>query len=202
MSMNDERPPLPPAARRKPGANKRLANGLVALSTAATIAIYAAGYARTAPAAAQAVAPPSLAAIVVVPTATATATATAVPPTATATIPVIATAAAPSPTATQRATATATATIAATTAALRDGTYSGTGTSRHGSITVAVVVQGGKIVSAEITNCGTRYPCSKIAALPGQVVSRQSAAVDTVSGSTDSSTAYRSAVTAALAQAH
>jgi len=62
-------------------------------------------------------------------------------------------------------------------------------------------VQGGQIRSAEITGCGTRYPCSRIANLPGQVITRQSAAVDYVSGATDSSTAFRGAVVAALAQA-
>ncbi len=56
-------------------------------------------------------------------------------------------------------------------------------------------------MSAEITRCGTRYPCSKIAALPGQVVARQGPTVDRVSGATDSATAYRAAVTAALAKA-
>src|SRR5262249_21615613 len=89
----------------------------------------------------------------------------------------------------------------ASSAAYRDGTYTGTGTSRHGSIEVTVVVRGGQIASAEITGCGTRYPCSRLAALPGQVVDRQSAAVDLVSGATDSTTAFRAAVTAALAQA-
>src|SRR5437867_2397056 len=38
--------------RRRRGANKQLANGLVVLSSAAIVAVYAAGYARTAPAAA------------------------------------------------------------------------------------------------------------------------------------------------------
>ena len=83
----------------------------------------------------------------------------------------------------------------------RDGTYVGTGTSRHGNVTATVVIQNGKIVSAEITASSTRYPIAKIAALPGEVVARQSASVDTISGATDSSTAYKSAVAAALAQA-
>jgi uncharacterized protein with FMN-binding domain len=66
---------------------------------------------------------------------------------------------------------------------------------------VTVTVQGGKITAAEITDCGTRYPCSRIANLPAQAVARQSAAVDLVSGATDSTNAYRAAVNAALAQA-
>jgi uncharacterized protein with FMN-binding domain len=101
----------------------------------------------------------------------------------------------PAPTATQAAPTTQAS------AAYRDGTYVGTGTSRHGSIEATVVVQGGTIVSAQVTGCGTRWPCSRVTALPGQVVARQSAAVDLVSGATDSSVAYRGAVAAALAQA-
>jgi len=87
------------------------------------------------------------------------------------------------------------------TATYRDGTYIATGTSRHGSISVAVVVGNGQITSAEITSCQTRYPCSKVARLPGQVVARQSATVSYVSGATDSSKAYSGAVAAALAKA-
>ena len=117
----------------------------------------------------------------------------------------------PSPTYLNRHTTTIPPTIAkapaaatsapATTALYNDGTYTGTGTSRHGNISASVVVQGGKIVSAAITQCGTRYPCSDIAALPGQVVTRQSATVDVVSGATDSSQAYRGAIQNALAKA-
>lgn len=212
------RPPSPPPGRRKPGTNKKLANGLIALSTAATIAIYAAGYARTAPASAAASVPAPItiaatatsapvAAALLAPTATtvpATSTATtaaAAASAATATTTSVAATATTAATATRQATATATTSTAATSSQLKDGTYSGSGTSRHGGIGVAVVIRGGTIVSAEITDCGTRYPCSKIAALPGQVLARQSASVDFVSGATDSSVAYKSAVTAALAQA-
>jgi uncharacterized protein with FMN-binding domain len=63
------------------------------------------------------------------------------------------------------------------------------------------VVQNGKIVSADITGCGTRYPCSRIAQLPARVVAAQSAKVNRVSGATDSSVAYMRAVTAALQKA-
>lgn len=214
----------PRPARGK--ANKKVANGLVALSSAAIVAVYAAGYARTAPAAADVTsAEPATAPILAAsapPTTVAplTPTPTRIPATATAT----ATTPAPSP-ASRAAAPAATATLAPPSApptrtaapptatapspsragqagaALRDGTYTGTGASRHGSIQATVVIRGGKVVSAEITGCGTRYPCAKIAALPGQVVARQSAGVDTISGATDSSVAYRAAVSAALAQA-
>jgi uncharacterized protein with FMN-binding domain len=50
-----------------------------------------------------------------------------------------------------------TPTPSAQSAVYADGTYVGAGSSRHGSIQATVVVQGGKIVSADITGCGTRY---------------------------------------------
>jgi uncharacterized protein with FMN-binding domain len=87
-------------------------------------------------------------------------------------------------------------------ASYQDGTYVGVGNSRHGSIQATVVVSGGKIVSAAITGCGTRYPCSKVSMLPGDVVARQGPPVNYVSGATDSSQAYTSAVANALARAH
>jgi uncharacterized protein with FMN-binding domain len=194
--------------RRKRGANKQLANGLVALSSAAIVAVYAAGYARTAPAAAS-LASGDAAAIAV--GATATTPSDTASPTATATTPsqiaagrssvaAAPTATTPAPTQTSQATQAAQS-GAQSGATLRDGTYVGTGSSRHGSIQATVVVQGGRVVSANITGCGTRYPCSDIAMLPGQVVARQSAGVDFVSGATDSSIAYRAAVAAALAKA-
>lgn len=89
----------------------------------------------------------------------------------------------------------------ATSSALKDGSYTGMGSSRHGSIQATVVVNGGKIVSANVTGCGTRYPCSKVTPLVSQVVSRQSAPVNYVSGATDSSMAYIQAVRSALVQA-
>ena len=83
----------------------------------------------------------------------------------------------------------------------RDGTYSGTGTSRRGNVTVSVTVAGGKISNVSITSVTTQYPVSRISTLPGQVVSRQSAQVDNVSGATYSAQAFRLAVQAALAAA-
>jgi uncharacterized protein with FMN-binding domain len=83
----------------------------------------------------------------------------------------------------------------------RDGTYEGWGTSRHGDIGVSVVIQDGRIASAVIAQCRTRYPCSWISQLPGQVVSRQSPNVDYVSGATQSVNAYYTAVVEALSRA-
>lgn len=83
----------------------------------------------------------------------------------------------------------------------RNGTFTGTGWSRHGSVQVAVSIKSGRIVAAVITGCGMRYPCSWIAQLPGEVIARQSAQVDFVSGATDSSLSFQRAVTQALQQA-
>ena len=52
-----------------------------------------------------------------------------------------------------------------------------------------------------LTRVTTQYPASRIAALPGQVVARQSARVDRVSGATYSVQAFQQAVQQALAQA-
>jgi len=84
---------------------------------------------------------------------------------------------------------------------LKDGTFSGWGTSRHGDIQATVVIQGGRIVSAAISGCYTRYPCSLISPLPPEVVSRQSAEVDFVSGATQSTYAFYYAVLEALSKA-
>ena len=172
---------------------KKFANGIVARSSAAIIAVYAAGYLHTASAAASVanVAPTALVASVVAPP-----TATAPPTADTATTTV-------APTATTPATAVAplaTATVAAS-STYKDGTYTGSGTSKHGGVAVAVVIKNGVIVSSAITASNTRYPIARIAALPGEVVAAQSASIDFVSGATDSSMAFQTAVTSALASA-
>jgi uncharacterized protein with FMN-binding domain len=83
----------------------------------------------------------------------------------------------------------------------KDGTYTGWGFSRHGNIEAAVTVEGGRIVSAIISQCRTRYSCGVIELLPGQVVLRQSPDVDYVSGATQSADAFYEAVVAALGKA-
>lgn len=105
---------------------------------------------------------------------------------------------------------------AATTAAAspqtnyKDGTFLGWGSCRHGDIEASVQIQDGKIVTATITQCLTRYSCSWISPrvpspvlpdLPREVVERQSAKVDYVSGATESSYAFADAITAALSKA-
>ena len=86
-------------------------------------------------------------------------------------------------------------------AALKDGTYRGWGTSRHGDIEAAVEIRNGRISAAYITQCLTRYSCSWISHLPGQVVARQSPEVDYVSGATQSTNAFYYAIVQALAKA-
>lgn len=83
----------------------------------------------------------------------------------------------------------------------KDGIFYGWGTSRHGDIQASVEIKGGKIVGAYISQCLTRYSCSWVSMLPGQVVARQSSEVDYVSGATQSSNAFYYAVVEALKQA-
>ena len=83
----------------------------------------------------------------------------------------------------------------------KDGTYSGWGTSRHGDIEASVLIKDGRIAAAIISQCLTRYSCSWIAALPGQVTARQSPEVDFVSGATESTNAFYYAVVEALKKA-
>jgi uncharacterized protein with FMN-binding domain len=82
----------------------------------------------------------------------------------------------------------------------KDGRYSGWGYSRHGDIEAAVVVQDGRVVSAEITQCLTRYSCDVIDTLPSQVIARQNPFVDLISGATESANAFSNAIYRALAK--
>jgi uncharacterized protein with FMN-binding domain len=83
----------------------------------------------------------------------------------------------------------------------KDGTYTGWGTSRHGDIQASVIIAGGRIASARISLCYTRYSCSVIDPLPPQVAIRQSPEVDYVSGATQSANAFYYAVIEALSKA-
>jgi uncharacterized protein with FMN-binding domain len=83
----------------------------------------------------------------------------------------------------------------------RDGTYFGWGTSRHGDIQAAVLVEEGRIVSATVAQCLTRYSCSWIAPLPARIVRDQGTTFDYVSGATESSDAFQDAVADALTHA-
>ncbi|MCL1630370.1 FMN-binding protein [Sporolactobacillus sp. CPB3-1] len=83
----------------------------------------------------------------------------------------------------------------------KDGTYSGEGMNRIGSVAVSVTIKNGKITRVQITDCTTSYPKSKIEQLPAQVIARQSSNVDHVSGATESTNDFIAAVTNALSQA-
>jgi uncharacterized protein with FMN-binding domain len=196
---------------------QKISNNLVALSSAAILAVYTAGYYRTRSAAdafeARAVRRKTAAPV----------TATSPRADATPTVPgspapplrkkprpspTVVPKAAPAPI--ERSQATPSAPPAVTRRIqYKDGTYLGWGSSRHGDIQASVVIEDGKIVSALITQCLTRYSCTWIAPrtppgypdLPGQVVERQSPKVDYVSGATESSDAYSDAVSEALSKA-
>ena len=83
----------------------------------------------------------------------------------------------------------------------KDGTFLGWGYSAHGDIQASVEIQNGRIVSAVIAQCNTRYSCDVIDKLPPQVAARQSADVDYVSGATESANAFYDAVVDALSKA-
>ncbi len=84
----------------------------------------------------------------------------------------------------------------------RDGSYLGWGSCRHGQIQVEVVIQAGKIASAEIAQCRTRYSCSVIRTTPPEMVSKQNPeSLSNVTGATQSVDAYYFAVKEALKEA-
>jgi uncharacterized protein with FMN-binding domain len=173
---------------------KRTPRRLVALSCTAIAAIYAAGYAATGGADASLGVTPSPALLAAAPTPTGPVLA----PTAT-TGPTIGSpariAASPNvPTPLPSASATPTG-------AYRDGTYTGSGDSRRGGFSVAVTIHGGRIADVKITDAWTQYSPSRVAALPAQVIARQAAQVDRVTGATYSVQAFQQAVQQALAQA-
>ncbi|MDG0793932.1 FMN-binding protein [Cohnella ginsengisoli] len=82
-----------------------------------------------------------------------------------------------------------------------DGTYTGIGSNRRGSIQVAVTVKRDKITDVEISDFAMHYSESDVVDLPDQVLHKQSSQVDNVSGATYSTQAFEDAVADALAQA-
>lgn len=244
-AVEDGQQDPPPSGGRKQGGG-RVSNRLVALSSAAVMTVYAAGYLRTQTAAAklqaaernrvvipvaapdlhgvasQAMAPPPApqAAAPLAPppeaprrarseskkalapeakpsTPSDQVSSSAAPPTA----PEPAAPAAPTTTPVAEPPATPVPAPTPVAPVYKDGQYSGWGTSRHGDIQATVVIEGGRIASAFISQCLTRYSCSWVAHLQGQVVTRQSPEVDYVSGATQSTNAFYYAVVEALAKA-
>jgi uncharacterized protein with FMN-binding domain len=210
--------------------SKKPRTDLVALGSAAVLAVYAAGFVRTRSAAqlfAQETddrrhpgAPPSAtdaaAPVVVTRPTTGTTTVKVAPPVTGAkalakdsvpaaaadpvAVPVAAAPVAP-PAPEPTPVATADTAVAERHVVWRDGVFTGWGTSRHGNIQASVEIKDGRIIAATITQCLTRYSCSWISALPPQVVARQSPEVDYVSGATQSTNAFYWAVVEALKQA-
>ncbi|MBI4494519.1 MAG: FMN-binding protein [Chloroflexi bacterium] len=201
-------------------AKHRMHRGLVALSAAAIAAVYAAGYLHTQAADASLASAERNAAVVAI------AARPTLPPSPTPTLQPFAgrtrgderrspagrgedrrsSPSRASPPAPRLAAPTvvptpSTSNPAPTTASYKDGTYTGSGQSRFGDVEVRVTIQSGRIAEVTITRATTRYPVSRIAALPGRVVARQSAQVDLVSGATYSALAFRTAVQQALVRA-
>jgi uncharacterized protein with FMN-binding domain len=231
----------PPIPTNK--ANRKVANGLVAMSSAAVLAVYSAGYVRTRAAADKfaqledagrvrlkpdtsaptvAAAPPQSAmagrpaapAVAPAPSRSALPGAPLAPAAPAPVAPVTPAAPTVAPAPSQTALTGGPLAPAATAAPVtpvappapvvpektgyKDGTYLGWGHCRHGDIQAQVVIVDGRIASATIATCLTRYSCNVIEKLPPQVAQRQSPEVDTVSGATQSGDAFYYAVLDAL----
>jgi uncharacterized protein with FMN-binding domain len=162
-----------PAASASRARKGKLSGGIIAISSAAIVSVYALGRANS-----NAVSNPLM---VESPTAAASA--------------------APSAGATVAASTSRNQPASTPIATYKDGSYTGSGDSRHGGMQVKVVIKNGKIASANVASCSTRYSCSDVDPLVSEAVSRQGVPVHYVSGSTDSSQAYKQALTSALRQA-
>lgn len=185
---------VPPRADARPQSSPRPAGLPASVQHAASTAVAAPR--ATSPAAAPVVAVPAAPAT---PASAAPASAPSITestPAASAPVP-----AQPIAPASSEVAATAVAAPAPAAPKYKDGTYFGWGTSRHGDIQAQVVIANGRISAATISQCLTRYSCSRIAALLPQVAQRQSAEVDFVSGATESTNAFYYAVIEALAKA-
>jgi uncharacterized protein with FMN-binding domain len=86
-------------------------------------------------------------------------------------------------------------------AAFKDGTYYGWGSCRHGDIEAAVVIEAGRITSARVERCLTRYSCNWVEPIPPRILLKQGTTYDYVSGATESSDAFQDAVAEALSKA-
>jgi uncharacterized protein with FMN-binding domain len=83
----------------------------------------------------------------------------------------------------------------------KDGSFTGSGSNRRGSIEVTVTIQKDKITDVEISNFAMHYSIDDVVGLPDEVLQYQSAQVDNVSGATYSTVAFEDAVQEALSQA-
>ena len=83
----------------------------------------------------------------------------------------------------------------------KDGTFTGSGWNRRGSIDVQVTIKSDKITDVEISNFAMHYSERDVVGLPDEVLQKQSALVSNVSGATYSTEAFTDAVQQALDQA-
>ena len=83
----------------------------------------------------------------------------------------------------------------------KNGTFTGSGMNRRGSMEVAVTLKNDKITDVQISNWGMHYSESDVVGLPNEVLQKQNAQVNNVSGATYSTQAFEDAVQAALSQA-
>jgi uncharacterized protein with FMN-binding domain len=184
-------------AEERTSPTQRISNGLITLSSAAIVAIYAAGYHRTSPAAhrfdSQIPQQRTSATIAIaMPPPAANPGSAAAPPLSSSAAPAIkkntkkastpsrkaapssasdsaGSSSAPSPaSATNPPAETAASPAVAAKSAYKDGVYLGWGSCRHGDIEASVTIQDGKIALVAISQCLTRYSCGWIAPkIPG-----------------------------------
>ena len=84
----------------------------------------------------------------------------------------------------------------------KDGVYASSGwETRHGHVDVRVEIVEGRIASASVLYCGMRWPCTDVNALIAQVPQMQTSEVGMISGATQTSEAFTSAVANALSLA-
>lgn len=93
--------------------------------------------------------------------------------------------------------------LAAATPALKDGTYTGTGSGRNGEITVELTVKAGKLATVNVVRHGETAGISDaaLARVPAEIVAQQSTAVDAVTGATMTSEGIKAAVADAIRRA-
>jgi uncharacterized protein with FMN-binding domain len=178
---------------------KRTRRNLIALGSAAVVAAYAAGFARTWEAADRMASEQRPRADVddaagIVMARLLESEAPSLPVAATESIP----ANAPVPPVPAAMPAEAAPVAEVVTRKYKDGFFFGWGYCRHGELKVLIEIKDDRIVSATIDECYTRYSKNVIAILPKRVVDRQSPNVDWVSGATQSSDAFYYAVVEAL----
>lgn len=83
----------------------------------------------------------------------------------------------------------------------KNGTFEGSGSNRRGSIGVKVSITNDKITNVEISHFAMHYSKSDVVGLPQEVIQKQSAQVQNVSGATYSTQAFQDAIEDALTQA-